>query len=344
MRAARLYGYNEDYVVEDIPVPEPGPGQVLVGVAGSGACHSDLHMWRGDMAGRPLPPFPWVLGHENAGYVEALGPGVSGVEVGEPVAVFGGWGCGACRFCLGGDEQLCDVLRWGGIGRPGGYAEYLVVPAARHLVKLGDYDPVLAAPLTDAGLTPYRAVKKALPRLLPGSTAVVIGVGGLGHFGLQYLKYLAPVKIIAVDTAEPKRALAAELGADLVLDPLSVDVPAEVKAFAGGEGAAAVLDFVGADSTIAMALAASGRQGLVVLVGLAGGAAPFSFFAAATETSVTTSNWGNRNELEEVMALARAGSITAHIERHDLSEINAVFARLTRGEVDGRAVILPRRP
>ncbi|HUZ08851.1 MAG TPA: NAD(P)-dependent alcohol dehydrogenase [Acidimicrobiales bacterium] len=343
MRAARLYGYKEDYVVEEVPTPEPGPGEVLVRVAGSGACHSDVHIWSGDMAALPLPPFPWVLGHENAGYVEALGPGASGFEIGEPVAVFGGWGCGACRFCLGGQEQICDVMRWGGIGRPGGYAEYLLVPAVRHLVKLGGYDPVLAAPLTDAGLTPYRSVKMALPRLVPGSTVVAIGVGGLGHFGLQYLKHLSPAKVVAVDTLESKRALATGLGADLVLDPTSVDVAAEVRGFSGGEGAAAVIDFVGADSTLALALASVGRQGLVVVVGLAGGSVPFSFFAAATEASVTTSMWGTRNELEEVLALARTGSITAHVERHDLAEINTVFARLRRGEVDGRAVLLPSR-
>ncbi len=342
MRAALLHGYKQDYVVEEVPTPEPGPGQVLVRVAGSGACHSDLHLQDGDLAGLPLGPSPWVLGHENAGHVAAFGQGAGGFEIGEPVAVFGGWGCGACRFCLGGQEQICDFLRWGGVGPPGGYAEYLLVPAVRHLVRLGDYDPVLAAPLTDAGLTPYRAVKKALPRLVPGTTAVVIGVGGLGHFGLQYLKHLSPARIVAVDTLEAKRSLAADLGADLVLDPLSVDVAAEVKAFAGGEGAAAVLDFVGSNSTLALALSTVGRQGLVVLVGLAGGSAPFSFFAASTEASVTASMWGTRNELEEVIALARSGSISAHVERHDLAEINTVFARLRRGEVDGRAVLLPR--
>ncbi len=128
-----------------------------------------------------------------------------------------------------------------------------------------------------------------------------------------------------------------------MLDPTSVDVAAEVRGFSGGEGAAAVIDFVGADSTLALALASVGRQGLVVVVGLAGGSVPFSFFVAATEASVTTSMWGTRNEFEEVLALARTGSITAHVERHDLAEINTVFARLRRGEVDGRAVLLPSR-
>jgi len=338
MRAARLHAYGQPFHVEEVPTPAPGPGEVLVRIAGSGACHSDLHLRSGEMP--LLPELPWILGHENAGYVEALGAGVPGPEPGTPVAVFGGWGCGTCRVCLGGEEQLCDVMRWVGVGRPGGYAEYLVAPA-RHLVPLGDLDPVEAAPLTDAALTPYRAVKKALPRLIPGSTAVVIGVGGLGHFGLQLIRTLSPARVVAVDVAPTKRDLARDLGADLVLDPAEVDVVAEVRASSGGEGAAAVLDFVGSDTTLAAAAGAVARRGLVVLVGLAGGALPFSFMGLATEVVVTSSQWGSRNELAEVLELARMGRIRAHVERHPLEAINEVFDRLERGEVPGRAVLVP---
>lgn len=341
MKAARLHGYKEDFVVEDIPTPEPAVGQVLVKIAGSGACHSDLHVRSGEMSSLPFPPFPWTLGHENAGWIEALGPGAEGFEVGEPVAVFGGWGCGLCRVCLGGEEQLCDVMRWGGLGPPGGYAEYLVVPASRHLVRLGELDPVLAAPMTDAALTPYRAVKKTLPWLTPGTTAVVIGVGGLGHFGLQYLKELSPARVVAIDTAESKRRLAVDLGADLVIDPTAADADAEVSGFTGPEGAAAVVDFVGSAATLATAARSVGRKGIVVLVGLAGGTLGYSFFGLPTEATVTTSTWGSRNELAEVIALARAGRLHAHVERHPLEEINAVFARLEHGAVDGRAVLTP---
>ncbi len=341
MRAARLHGYKEAFVVEEVADPEPGPGQALVRIAGSGACHSDLHVRSGEMAALPFPPFPWTLGHENAGHVAALGPGAGGFEIGEPVAVFGGWGCGLCRVCLGGEEQLCDVMRWGGIGRPGGYAEYLVVPSTRHLVRLGGLDPVDAAPLTDAGLTPYRAVKKVMARLVPGSTVVSIGVGGLGHFGLQLLKDLTPAKVVAVDTLETKRRLATDLGADLAIDPLASDAAAEIKAFTGGEGADAVLDFVGSDTTLQTAAAAVGRKGIVVLVGLAGGSVPFSFFGLATEAELTGSNWGSRNELGELIALAGQGRLRGHIERHPLADINTVFERLERGEIEGRAVLVP---
>jgi len=341
VRAARLHGYKQGFVVEEIPDPDPGPGGVVVRIAGSGACHSDLHVRNGEMAGLPFPPFPWTLGHENAGWVETLGPGAAGFEIGEPVVVFGGWGCGLCRVCLGGDEQLCDVMRWGGIGAPGGYAERMVVPSTRHLVRLSGLDPVDAAPLTDAGLTPYRAVKKALGRLGPGSTAVAIGAGGLGHFGIQLLKGLSPAKVVVIDTLETKRALAADLGADLVIDPVATDAVAEITSFTAGEGAAAVLDFVGSDSTLKLAAGAVGRQGIVVLVGLAGGAVPFSFFSMSTEAELTTSDWGNRNELAEVVALAEQGRLHGRIERHALGAINTVFERLERGEIEGRAVLVP---
>lgn len=337
MRAAQLVEYGKPFEVRETPIPEPGPGEILVRIGGSGVCHSDLHVRSGEMP--MLPGLPWTLGHENAGWVEALGPGVEGVEVGSPVAVFGGWGCGRCRLCLSGQEQVCNVLMWGGIGRPGGYAEYLVVPAARHLVPLVDLDPATAAPLTDAGLTPYHAVKQALPRLVPGSTAVVIGIGGLGHFGLQFVRELSPARIVAVDVAETKRSLALELGADLALDPTADDVAAAVKA--GGEGAMAVFDFVGVDSTLGLAASCVGRQGMVVLVGLAGGSLPYSFMGMPSESVVMGSSWGTRNELEEVLALASAGRLSFHLEKHPLEAINEVFDRLEAGAIVGRAVLVP---
>lgn len=163
MRAALLDDYGKPLDIREVDTPEPGPGEVLVRIGGSGACHSDLHVIDADMP--MLPSLPWILGHENAGWVEALGPGATGFDTGEPVAVYGGWGCGHCRFCASGDEQVCDVMKWSGIGRPGGYAEFLVVPSTRHLAPIGDLEPAKAAPLTDAALTPYRAVKRSLPYL-----------------------------------------------------------------------------------------------------------------------------------------------------------------------------------
>jgi len=337
MRAAQLIEYGMPLEVRDVPTPEPGPGEIMVKVGGSGVCHSDLHVITGELP--MLPGLPWTLGHENAGWVHAVGTGVTGIDIGSPVAVFGGWGCGRCRLCLSGQEQLCNTMLWGGIGAPGGYAEYLIVPAARHLVPLNDLEPTIAAPLTDAGLTPYHAVRHALPRLIPGSTAVVIGLGGLGHFGLQFVRELSPARIIAVDTAEAKRKLALELGASVALDPVADDVAAEVRR--GGEGAAAVFDFVGMDSTLALAASLIGRQGLIVIVGLAGGALPYSFLGLPGESVVMGSSWGTRNELEEVLSLASAGRLTLHVEPHPLGEINVVFDQLKGGQIIGRAVMVP---
>ncbi len=215
----------------------------------------------------------------------------------------------------------------------------MIVPAGRHLVPLQGLDPAVAAPLTDAGLTPYHAVRQALPRLVPGTTAVVIGVGGLGHYGLQFIRELSPARIVAVDVSEAKRNLALELGAALAVDPATDDVAEAVRD--GDEGAMAVLDFVGSDATLATAAACVGRQGMVVIVGLAGGALTYSFMGMPGEAVVMGSTWGTRNELEEVIALAAAGRLSFHVEQHPLADINDVFHRLEAGEVAGRAVLVP---
>ena len=336
MKAAQLIEYGKPLEIREIPLPEPGVGEVLIRVGGSGACHSDLHVISGEIP--VVNEFPWTLGHENAGWVEALGVGATGVEVGTPVAIYGGWGCGVCRLCLSGNEQICDISRWGGVGRPGGFAEYFVVPAVRHLIPLTGLEPAAAAPLTDAALTPYHAVSLAVPRLVAGTTALVIGVGGLGHFGVQFLRELTAARIVAVDKSEAKRDLALQLGADLALDP-SEDVAAAVRR--GGEGAACVFDFVGSDGTLALSAASVGRQGIVVLVGIAGGSVPFSFLGMPSESLITSTLWGTRNELSEVLALASDGRLTFHTELHPLEDINEVFHRLASGDVLGRAVFVP---
>ena len=182
MRAHQLVATQQPAEPRDVPVPDPGPGEVLVKVGGAGLCHSDLHLMHW-----PLPvPAPYTLGHETAGWVDALGPGVTGVEIGEPVIVHGAWGCGRCRRCQADLEQYCEVtaaagVSGSGLGRDGGLAEYLLVPAARHLVPLGELDPRVWAPLDDAALTPYHAIKRLLPLCTPDNWVMVEGIGGLGH-------------------------------------------------------------------------------------------------------------------------------------------------------------------
>ncbi|MCI4354641.1 MAG: alcohol dehydrogenase catalytic domain-containing protein, partial [Thermoplasmata archaeon] len=257
MKALVLPAWQAEPELRELPVAEPGPGEVRLRVGGSGACHSDLHLmdWPAGTLGFD-PPF--VLGHEIAGWIDTLGPGVEGLASGDPVAVYGPWGCGRCRACRTGAENYCErsaelKVMAPGIGHDGGMAEYVVVPA-RLLVPLGDLDPVDAAPLTDAGLTPYHAIKRSLPMLVPGTTAVVIGAGGLGHMGIQILRALAPSRIVAIDPADDKRQLALDSGADLALAPED-DATERVRAATAGLGAELILDMLGSDATLAMAAA-----------------------------------------------------------------------------------------
>jgi propanol-preferring alcohol dehydrogenase len=338
MKAAVLHAIGEPLRVEEVPTPHPGLGQVLVKIAAAGVCHSDLHQQDGSVPPRRIP---LIMGHENAGWVAELGQGAEGVAEGDPVVVYGGWGCGHCRFCLGGQEQLCDGARWAGLGPDGGYAEYLLVPAARHLLPAGSLDLVRAAGLTDAGLSPYRAVKKALPYLLPGTAVVVIGAGGLGQYGIQYLKLMTSATVIAVETSLAKQQLALTLGADHAIDGSAAGAPEQIRELSGGEGPAAVIDFVGIDATLKLGLTSLARQGLFVLVGLAGGTVPAGFFTQASEVAITSSTWGSRNDLAEVIALAQEGKLTAATESHRLDDINGVLERLEHGLIEGRAVIVP---
>ena len=255
--------------------------------------------------------------------------------------VFGGWGCGGCALCLSGDEQLCDVTRWCGIGPPGGFAEYLLVPDVRHLVPAPDLDPRIAAPLADAALTPYSAIKRIRGKLTPGTAAVVIGVGGLGQFAVQILRALTSAIIIAVDHDADHRSVATEIGADYAFDPRDGDLREHVNSISGGLGADAVIDLVGTDATMAQAVKILAPRGTLVLVGLGGGEVPFSFRGIPAGSTLSTSNWGSRDELQEVVALHRIGRLACRVEHVPLEDINNIFERLADGRITGRAVLTP---
>jgi len=341
MRAARLHAYGQPLVVEEVPTPEPGPGQVLVRVQGAGFCHSDLHVISGELP--VLPRMPLILGHENAGVVEAVGPGVRAVAPGDPVVVFGGWGCGFCDSCVEGAEQLCATPGWVGLSNyDGGYAEYLLVPQERYLVKLAKLEPRAAAPLADAALTPYRAIRLARPYLQPDHAALVIGVGGLGQYGIKLLKLLAGVPVIAVDIDETKRAVARECGADHVLDGRDPEVLAQVQSLSGG-GVTAAFDFVGSDATLELSLAATRPRGKVSQIGLAGGTAKLRVLqTVGFEVAFEATLWGTVKELREVVALAESGRLTPiDVVYRPLDEINQAKEELEHGRVGGRIVITP---
>ena len=247
MKAVRFLEVGRPAEIVDLPKPTPAPGEVLVRIAGAGVCHSDLHVLDEGIgiAG------PFTLGHENAGWIAALGEGVTGWKEGDPVAVYGPWGCGACHTCQTSAENYCErhatiPTYGGGLGSDGGMAEYMIVPSARLLVPLGRLDPVTTAPLSDAALTPYHAIKTALPLLTPDATVLVLGVGGLGHMAVQILRALTPARLIAGDIDDVKLSHARELGATHTINTREKTATEEIRDLVGQRGVTVALDFVGA--------------------------------------------------------------------------------------------------
>ncbi len=324
--------------VVTVPDPQPGPGQVLLKVTAAGVCHSDIAVMSWPAEGFPYE-LPLTLGHEGVGTVAALGAGVTGLSEGDAVAVYGPWGCGTCAKCAEGKENYC--LRAGelgihppGLGRPGSMAEYLLVDDPRHLVPLDGLDPVAAVPLTDAGLTPYHAIKRSLPKLVPGSTAVVIGTGGLGHVAIQLLRALTSARVVALDVTEDKLRLAREVGAHetVLSDAKAADA---VRELTGGLGAEAVFDFVGVAPTVKTAGAVAAVEGDVTLVGIGGGSIPVGFGLLPFEVSVNAPYWGSRSELIEVLNLARSGAVSVHTETYSLDDAPLAYERLHEARSTG---------
>jgi propanol-preferring alcohol dehydrogenase len=277
-----------------------------------------------------------------------MGEGVTGLDIGQPVAVYGPWGCGKCARCRLGIEIYCENPMdapipggGGGLGLDGGMADYMLIPDARFLVPLPDgLDPSHAAPLTDAGLTPYHAIRRSLPKLTPESTAVVLGVGGLGHMGVQILRAMTGSRVVAVDKRESALKIAEAHGADHVIES-GDDAAAQIRSLTGGRGADLVLDFVGADDTLALAAAIGRPMGDLTIVGIAGGTLPVSFFSLPYEMSVQTTYWGTRPELIEVLDLGARGLIQSRITRFPLDQAADAYAALKAGDIEGRAVVVP---
>jgi propanol-preferring alcohol dehydrogenase len=347
MRALRLNNWKTTPVVEETPEPTPGPGQVVIKVGGAGACHSDLHLMHDfDPGVVPWNP-PFTLGHENAGWVHAVGAGVT-IEPGRAVAVYGPWGCGRCRRCQLGIETYCENPQaapvpggGGGLGLDGGMAEYMLVPHERFLFPLPDgLDPVHAAPLTDAGLTPFHAVRRSWPKLTPTATAVVIGVGGLGHLAVQIIKATTAARVIAVDLRPEALELARSMGADEVV-PSGDGAPAAIREATRGLGVDVVIDCVGAQPTVELARQVVRPMGDVTLVGIGGGTLGVSFFGIPYEASVQTTYWGTRPELAEVLDLGSRQMITPKISTFGLDEAVEVYDRMAAGKLEGRAVFVP---
>ncbi len=339
MKAALMRAYHEPLELVERPVPEvSAPTDVLVRVGGAGVCATDLHAMDGLMepAGVTLP---LVLGHENAGWVEAVGTGVTTVGPGDAVLVYPPYSCGLCVACRRGNDMHCVRHQFTGLSVDGGFADYVLV-SERSLVPLpAGVEPVEVAPHADAGLTAYHAVRRLAHLAVPGSTAVVIGVGGVGHIALQLVRELGSSAVIAIDTDERRRLLAAELGADDVVD--GGDAADAVRDLTGGRGADLVFDFVGTDETHAGSAAMLARGGTYSVIGYGGTISIPSTALVVDEHAVVGNLVGTWIDLWELLQLHAAGRIVLKTEVHPLAAVNDVLARLREGEVNGRAVLVP---
>lgn len=346
MRAVRLVRWGERPELSEVPVPRPTGEQVLLRVDAAGLCHSDLHVMDAP-SGRMPYTLPFTLGHEVVGTVVACGDEVSPAQAGELTgarhAVHGIWSCGECRQCRRGRENYCVALTGpigAGIGYDGGLADYVLVPSARNLVAAPGVDPVALAPLTDAGLTAFHAVRP-FTELLCGGVVVVVGVGGLGHLALQLVAAQQPALVVAVDPRPEARALAERLGASTSV--ASVDeVGAALEVHGEPAGADVVLDFVGSGSTVAALPGLLAAGGQVAWVGSAGGRLEVAKGGDLPRGwGVRAPFWGSRADLAEVVALAAGGGLSSETETCTLDEAVAAYERLRAGGVRGRAVVVP---
>jgi NAD+-dependent secondary alcohol dehydrogenase Adh1 len=339
VKAAVMHAYHQPLEFVDRPVPEPShPTDVVVRIGGAGVCATDLHAIEGLL--EPIGvSLPLVLGHENAGWVEEVGSGVTAVAKGDAVLLYPPWSCGLCVPCRRGNDMFCDSHAFTGLTVDGGFAEFVLVKE-RSLLKLpAGIEPADIAPHADAGLTAYHAVRRLRHLAVPGTTAVVIGVGGVGHIALQLIHELGSSATIAVDVDAKHRALAAELGASDVLDGKgAVDA---VRELTNGTGADLVLDFVGSDQTHADATAMLARGGTYSVVGFGGTIEAPSVALVGGEQSIVGNLVGTWIDLWEILQLQAAGRLVLKAETHPLDSINDVLDKLREGEVVGRAVLVP---
>ena len=346
MQAYQIVEWGRPAEFVDVPVPAPRAGEVLVRMRGAGLCRSDLDMIDAQPGSQPYAavlPARFTLGHENAGVVELVGDGVTDLKVGDGVVVHHMHSCGHCDFCHHGHEQSCLTYSVGaigmtrGVGIDGGLAPFMIVPR-RELVAIGSLDPVIVSPLTDAGVTSYSAVKQVLSRLVPGSNALVIGLGGLGAYAVQFLKLLSPATVYALDRTEQRLAEGRRYGADHCL--FSDDRAAEaIMDLTNGRGADAIIDLVGTNATLALAAKVSRPHGKIVLVGLEGGTMQVGWGTMATTCEFAVSLGSTRADLREVCELAAQDKLIIDLERFAFADVEQAYAKLRAGELTGRAVV-----
>ena len=341
MKAVRLHRYHQQPVVENVPEPKiSGPFDVIVKIGGAGVCRTDLHIIEEQWAEKSGVALPYTIGHENAGWVAEIGSAVSNVDVGDTVILHPTPTCGLCPACRAGQDMHCESSVFPGINTDGGMAEYLLT-SARACVKLDPSTrPQDVAALADAGITAYHAVRKVVPLLYPGTTAVVIGAGGLGHIGIQCLAALTATNIIVVDRNPDALKLAATLGADdtVVADGKHVEA---VKDLTNGTGADVVLDFVAEQGAENEGFAMTAPGGSYSVIGYGGELQVPTLDIISTERNVIGNIVGTYNELAELMVLAQAGRVTLHTKTYPLDAAVDALADLDAGKVRGRAILVP---
>jgi NAD+-dependent secondary alcohol dehydrogenase Adh1 len=340
MRAALLREYHSELELVDHPAPViTRPDELLVKVGGAGVCATDLHAIEGLMepAGVSLPR---VLGHENAGWVDEVGDLVTTVAPGDAVILYPPYSCGLCVPCRRGDDMHCVNHEFTGLSLDGGFAEHVLV-RERSVVRLpAGLEPAEVAPHADAGLTAYHAVRRVAHAMRPGTTAVVMGIGGVGHIAVQLARELGSSRVIAIDTEEERLALARELGADEAVRA-GAAAPDAVRELSGGRGADVVLDFVGTDETHASSLEMLGRAGSYAVIGYGGKLPLTSMALVVDEKSVVGNLVGSWTDLYELIELHAAGRVTLRVQTHPLEAINDVLGMLRAGAILGRAVLVP---
>lgn len=341
MRAVRVHAYHQQVVVEEVPEPKiSGPLDVIVKIGGAGVCRTDLHILEGQWEAAMAPPLPYVLGHENAGWVHEVGSAVTNVKVGDTVILHPTPTCGLCRACRGGQDMHCEASSFPGLGVDGGMAE-LLLTSARACVKLDPSTrPQDVAALADAGITAYHAVRKAIPLLYPGTTCVLIGAGGLGHIGIQCLAALTATRIVVVDRNKDALALAEKLGAQhtVVADGNHV---AAVQELTDGNGADVVLDFVAEQGAEQDGFAMTRAGGSYYVIGYGGKLEIPTLDIISTERNIVGNIVGTYNELAELMVLAQTGKVTLHTSTYPLDAAVEALADLDAGKVRGRAILVP---
>src|SRR4051794_33890601 len=342
MKAVRLHKFHTQPVIDEVPEPKiSGPLDVIVKVGGAGVCRTDLHIIEGQWDAAMGTPLPYILGHENAGWVEQVGSAVTNVAVGDTVILHPTPTCGLCRACRAGQDMHCEQSVFPGLdGTDGGMAEYLLT-SARACVKLEPQTrPEDVAALADAGITAYHAVRKAIPLLYPGTTCAVIGAGGLGHIGIQCLAALTATNIIVVDRNPDALKLAADLGAQHTVTADGGQVES-VKDLTDGAGADVVLDFVAEEGAENDAFAMTRPGGSDFVIGYGGTLTVPTLDIISTERNIIGNIVGTYNELAELMVLAQAGKVTLHTKTYPLAEATEALQDLDAGRVRGRAILVP---